>query len=68
VKLSHDEYQSLEQAKALIMFCGINSFDKEAQKIVKDNGALGSYVQLGTHLIIKHLKLHHPEEAKKCLG
>ena len=55
VKLSDEEYEALLEAQKKIKLYGISTFSKAAQATVK-NGSLGSYVHLGSHLIIEHFE------------
>jgi hypothetical protein len=55
VKLNDEEYDALLRAKEVIRQWGISTFSKVAQSTVKDN-ALGSYIHLGSQLIVEHLE------------
>jgi len=60
IKLNDEEYQTLTNAQKEVKQHGISSFSQVAQTTVKDD-ALGSYVHLGSQLIIEHLQKRFPE-------
>lgn len=53
VKLNDEEIQALQKARAIVKRFGTDTLPESARKALKDD-ALGSYVHLGSLLIIKN--------------